>query len=217
MIHELLPVGVSARERIGPGDTDIQLFAQEAAVVARAVGTRRREFAAVRGCARQALAEIGVAAVPLLPGDHGAPQWPPGVVGSMTHCAGYCAAAVARSSEFRGIGIDAEPNRPLPPGVLAQIASPAEVLQLPTLRAERPDVCWDTLLFCVKESVFKVWFPLHLCWLGFLDVTVHLDLIPGSFSIDFLPSAPAATDRQLDRMIGRWSRCDGFLLSAAIA
>jgi len=128
----------------------------------------------------------------------------------------YCAAAVARSSEFRGIGIDAEPNWPLPPGVLAQIASPAEVLQLPTLRAERPDVCWDTLLFCVKESVFKLWFPLRLCWLGFLDVTVHLDLIQGSFSIDFLPSAPGATDRQLHRMSGRWSRCDGFLLSTAI-
>jgi len=40
-----------------------------------------------------------------------------GVVGSMTHCAGYRAAAVARARDVVTIGIDAEPHAVLPDGV----------------------------------------------------------------------------------------------------
>jgi 4'-phosphopantetheinyl transferase EntD len=85
----------------------------EAAAVEGAVA-ERREFGTVRHCARKALLRIGVPPVPVLPDVDGAPRWPVGVVGSMTHCAGYRAAAVARSSELCSVGIDAEPHAPLP-------------------------------------------------------------------------------------------------------
>ncbi len=45
---------------------------------------------------------------PILPGQRGAPRWPAGVVGSMTHCAGYRAAVVARADEVTSLGVDAE-------------------------------------------------------------------------------------------------------------
>ena len=86
------------------------MFPAEAAAVVHAVPGRRLEFAAVRYCARQAMRRIGLPPVPILPDADGVPRWPTGVVGSMTHCAGYRAAAVARSDRLLGIGIDAEPH-----------------------------------------------------------------------------------------------------------
>src|SRR5829696_6355628 len=100
----------------------VALFPEECAVIASAVEKRQREFATVRYCARAALAKLGVPPSPLLPGDRGAPNWPDGIVGSMTHCERFRAAAVARSSEVLTIGIDAEPNDHLPEGVLPLIA-----------------------------------------------------------------------------------------------
>ena len=63
---------------------------------------------------------------PVLPGERGAPRWPAGVVGSMTHCAGYRAAALVRAADLASLGIDAEPHGPLPEGVLRRVALPAE-------------------------------------------------------------------------------------------
>ncbi|WP_158717200.1 4'-phosphopantetheinyl transferase family protein [Streptomyces sp. NRRL F-4474] len=77
-----------------------------------AVAARRREFATVRRCARQSLAALGIPPMPLLPGERGAPLWPRGTVGSMTHCLGYRAAAAARADEITALGIDAEPHQP---------------------------------------------------------------------------------------------------------
>jgi 4'-phosphopantetheinyl transferase EntD len=90
------------------------MFSDEAAAVAGAGAERRREFGTVRWCARKALRQLGVPAVPILPDGDRAPRWPVGVVGSLTHCAGYRAAVVARSGELRGVGIDAEPHAALP-------------------------------------------------------------------------------------------------------
>ena len=125
MIEEILPAEVVAVEALAdpPGVT---LFPEEEAVIAKAVDKRRREFSTVRHCARLALATLGLPRSPLLSGERGAPQWPVGVVGSMTHCAGYRAAAVARARDVVTIGIDAEPHAVLPEGVLEVVALPEE-------------------------------------------------------------------------------------------
>src|SRR5262245_28830029 len=98
MIDELVPGAVTAVEAfVDPPDAT--LFPEEEAVVRAAVDKRRREFTTARVCARAALAKLGYPPIPILPGKRGAPTWPDGVVGSMTHCAGYRAAAVARATE----------------------------------------------------------------------------------------------------------------------
>lgn len=99
MIEELLPGSVVAVEAYGAEAAvdDAPLYPEERAVVARAVAKRRREFTAVRVCARRAMEKLGVAA-PVLPGTRGAPGWPEGLLGSMTHCTGYCAAALVRAA-----------------------------------------------------------------------------------------------------------------------
>src|SRR5918999_6383951 len=87
MIETLVPA--SACTEMFSDAPESTMFSIEAAVVANAVAERRREFGTVRYCARNALLQIGVPAVPVLPDVDGAPRWPAGVVGSITHCQGY--------------------------------------------------------------------------------------------------------------------------------
>ena len=195
-------------------DRYAELFPEETAVIANAVASRRAEFMTVRANARDALRQLGLPPAPLLPGELGAPRWPPGVVGSMTHCTGYRAAAVARVGEIAALGIDAEPNQPLPDGVLEVIAGPEELSNLKLL-PRRSDHHWDRLLFCAKETVYKAWSPLVGEWLDFDEVTVIIRP-DGQFIAQILKSAEIPGAGPLLRFAGRWV-VDHGLVATAIA
>lgn len=191
--------------------TEEQLFPQEVAALAGTVDRRRREFRTVRGCARLALAGLGLERGPMLPGEGGAPTWPAGVVGSMTHCAGYRAAVVLQDDVVGGVGIDAEPNQPLPRGVENLVSSPAERDHLSTLALSNPEISWDRLLFSAKESIYKVWYPIMKQWLGFEDATVRFSVAAGTFQIELTPARSIPAFRDLS---GRWMVGGDLLLSA---
>ena len=154
MLKLILPAGVESQECFGAAPDDL-LFPEEEKVIAHAVPARRREYRAVRSCARACLGRLGYPPAPILPGVGGAPMWPAGVQGSMTHCAGYAAAAVGSESRISAIGIDAEPDMPLPDGVLDLIATPAERDHLAAIQPEPDSPNWDQLLFSAKEAVYK--------------------------------------------------------------
>ncbi|MEM7435734.1 MAG: 4'-phosphopantetheinyl transferase, partial [Myxococcota bacterium] len=85
------------------------LLPEEASIVAGAVPRRVSEFTAGRTCARQALSKLkGPSGYALLQGEDRGPIWPTGFVGSITHADFWCAAAVARESDVRAVGIDIE-------------------------------------------------------------------------------------------------------------
>lgn len=209
MIEQLLPGSVRVAESFGER-LDVTLYPEEAAVVAGAIERRRREFATVRGCARDALAGLGLAPAPILPGERGAPGWPPGVVGSMTHCEGYRAAVAARAGELASVGIDAEPDAPLPEGIFAQISVPEDLAGVAA--AARTGVSADRLLFSAKESVYKAWFPLARRWLGFdqAGVALHPD---GSFTVRLLVDG-TVDGRVLRELDGRWVAAHGLVATA---
>jgi 4'-phosphopantetheinyl transferase EntD len=213
VIAEILPPPVAAVEAFEdpPGAT---LFPEEEAAMARAVPRRRGEFAAGRACARAALAQLGLPAAPILPGPRGAPQWPAGVVGSITHCDGYRASAVARARDVLTLGLDAEPAGPLPGGVLDAVSLAEERDRLPGLTAEAPHVPWDRLLFCAKEAVYKAWFPLAGRWLGFEEAAITFAADAGTFTARLLVPGPAVGGRPLDGFSGRWLARGGLLLAA---
>ena len=213
MIGTILPAPVASRESFHDPD-EATLFPDEEAVVARAVPKRRHEFTTVRWCARAALARLDIAAAAILPGERGQPQWPAGVVGSMTHCAGYRAAAVARATDMATVGIDAEPHERLPPDILDAVASPAEQRHLHELAHAFPAVWWDRLLFSAKESVYKAWFPLARRWLNFHDAVITFDHTDGTFDARLLVPGPLLDGRALTGFAGRWLVRDGILLSA---
>ncbi|MFF2142908.1 4'-phosphopantetheinyl transferase [Kitasatospora sp. NPDC058190] len=212
MIGDLLPdVVVTVVAYDDPPEA--RLEPAEEAVVAKAVDKRRREFTTVRHCARAALARLGVPYRPLVPGLRGAPSWPDDVIGSLTHCDGFRAAAVARAGVLASVGIDAEPALPLPEGVLDAVALPVEQQRLAELAAEHPDTPWDRILFSAKESVYKAWFPLTGLWLDFHEA--ELDLSPdGTFSARLLVPGPVVGDRRIEGFDGRWAVRDGLLATA---
>ncbi len=212
MLDQILPATVIAVET--RRDVDVAtLFPAEQVAVQKAVPKRQREFATGRACAREALAAMGIERSPIPRGERGEPLWPTGVVGSITHCDGYRAAAVAPVSAVRGVGIDAEPHEPLPDGVLAAIASEDERAGLARLGRSTPEVCWDRLLFCAKEAVYKTWFPLTRAWLGFEDAHVELVASDATFTATLLVGAPVL-DVPLDVLRGRWLARDGLVLCA---
>lgn len=221
MIEDLLPPQVAVVDTTA--DLAGELFPAEAAVLARAVEKRRREFTTVRVCARRAMAALGVEPHPLLPGERGAPTWPAGLVGTMTHCDGYRAAAVARAGQLPGLGIDGEPHDRLPPGVLGVVASASERAALAGLARRDPAVHWDRVLFSAKESVYKAWFPRRRTWLGFEDVELTIDPGRGTFSArrlregqDDAGQAGDQDDAGLEGLRGRWAVRDGLVLTTAV-
>jgi 4'-phosphopantetheinyl transferase EntD len=213
MIADLLPSSVTAFDTFTDSPEDM-LFPEERAVVAGAVDKRRREFATVRALARTAMDGLGFPAAPILPNRRGAPGWPEGLIGSMTHCDGYRAAALAHAADMVAIGIDAEPNAPLPEGVLDSVSLPAERRWIADLSATRTEVSWDRLLFSIKESIFKTWYPRTQHELGFeqAEVTVAPESRTFTFRLILPDDAPATA--WLADARGRWLAQDGVLVTA---
>jgi 4'-phosphopantetheinyl transferase EntD len=216
MIERILPPPVVTAESFGD-DAGAILFPEEQVVIANAVESRRREFATGRTCARAALAGLGQPAVAVLRGPGGAPQWPKGIVGSITHCDGYRAAAVAFTKDVVSLGMDAEPDEPLPDhGMLHLIALEEERARLRELAAGAPGTCWDRLLFTAKESVYKTWFPLARRWLGFESADVVIDAHAGTFTARLLVHGPLVNGSPLTVLHGRWLACQGILITAIV-
>jgi 4'-phosphopantetheinyl transferase EntD len=202
----IVPAGVVAVESDAPPGEPPALHACEEALVADAVEGRRREFAEARACAREALRRLGAQAGAIPADSSGAPCWPAGIVGSITHKGSYRAAAVAWDEQFAGLGIDAELDAALPAGVLETIASAREIEEVERLLASRPGVAWDRLLFSAKEAVVKAAHPLGAGVAGARGVEVSLN-VEGSFS--------ATLSRPSLRVSGTWAEARGLLVTAA--
>jgi enterobactin synthetase component D / holo-[acyl-carrier protein] synthase len=213
MLAGILPAGIQSAEVFDGESDDGELFPEEAVLVAGAAAKRRREFTGVRVCARLALARAGVRPAPIMPGPSGSPLWPAGIVGSMTHCDGYRAAAVGRADTFAAIGIDAEPHEVLPGGVLRRVASDSERTALAGLAAMAPEFCWDRLLFSAKESVYKAWFPATGRQLGFSDAEVELD-VSDRFAAHLLVPGPMVGGQPVGTYDGSWAVGRGLVVTA---
>jgi 4'-phosphopantetheinyl transferase EntD len=213
MIESILPAAVAAVDTFvdPPGAT---LLPGEELLISKAVAKRRAEFTTGRWCARQAMTRLGRTPAVVLPGSRGEPQWPAGLVGSITHCVGYRAAVVAESGRVVTVGIDAEPNEPLAEGILDAVSVPEERPRIEALCREFPAVHWDRLLFSAKESVYKAWFPLTSRWLDFEDANVVIDPVGGRFTAQLRVSGPQVHGRKLTGFTGRWAVERGLVVTA---
>lgn len=212
MISELMPSEVASVECWGD-DSSASLFPEEASQMIHAVESRTKEFATARTCARRALQKLGLPAIPILKGRNGEPVWPAGVVGSITHCQGYRAAAVARQSEVLAIGIDAEIHEPLPADVLDLVAVERERAWLATTT---PKPHWDRLLFSAKECAYKAWYAITGCWLGFNDVEIDFAPHKKTFEVHLLGSRPMVAGKPLSAFSGRYLFQAGLVLTAIV-
>ena len=129
--------------------------------IQRAVAKRQTEFLAGRLCARSALQTQRDQAIAPDQDNAGAPQWPVGICGSITHSKGLAAAVVASKQQLLGIGLDAEvlmsPTRAQ--RLATQILGPDELQRMACL-PESEHAWLVSLTFCSKESLFKALYPL---------------------------------------------------------
>jgi len=138
----------------------------------RAARSRRASFLAGRHAAAQALHCYGQCWTGIPRGPDGAPCWPPGWVGSISHSAGVALCALAPARHCEGVGIDIE-RRIVPEALddlLPLLLAPAEVL--PSGRDGLDRCLGATLLFCAKEALFKALYPQVRRYFDFTDARV---------------------------------------------
>src|SRR5712692_6004790 len=99
------PVVVIGHRLISPGD-EHALLPEEAPAFTASVVKVRRASGAARIVARQLLMRLGHPGCALPKSPSGAPIWPAGVIGSLTHDARVAVAAVGLCRDVGAIGID---------------------------------------------------------------------------------------------------------------
>jgi 4'-phosphopantetheinyl transferase EntD len=134
----------------------IHLPPEEEILVAKAGDKRRRDFALGRACARAALEQLGHGGAVIGKCDNGAPRWPQGVVGSVTHAQGYAAALVGDAAMFSGIGVDAERVGGVTEELWPRLFDAGECACLSSLSGTAQSLA-ATLFFSAKESCYKAW------------------------------------------------------------
>jgi 4'-phosphopantetheinyl transferase EntD len=199
-----------------PGHVPLERLCEvELEAIANAVPKRRLEMAAGRDAAREALARLGVlpAAIPSAAG--GAPRWPEGFVGSITHTNTLCAAVVARDTDVVAIGLDAEPAGPLERELWAEILTEDELAVLTLLDAETA-AARARWTFCAKEAAYKCQYPLSGLLLDFGDLEIRWTDESGErieFTAHYRRDAPPF--RRGDRIPGVLAHIDDHVVAVA--
>jgi 4'-phosphopantetheinyl transferase EntD len=200
-LEGLLPTGL-VQASLNPSCHAGELHPAEEVFVAGARDKRRRDFSLGRTCARAALHELRVpsAPIPILSG--GAPGWPQGIVGSISHCDVFSTAVVGFAGDYLGLGVDAEH--------VEDVTS--DILPVITLDSERDWLRRNVhvpaaVFFSAKEAVFKAWHPRTQHFLEFLEVELTI-----SATNDFRVRSHVA---DLSQMRGRYAVCGPLILALA--
>lgn len=165
-----------------------------------AVPSRLAEFARGRSAARAAMRALGVepAATPM--NSDRSPQWPTGLTGSISHCAGACLAIVGLRADFAGLGLDIEPVQPLTPDLWPVILRPEEAGLDPLA------------VFVAKEAAYKAQFAVTRALFDFQMLSVRLD--GAGFRAVF--QHPVGRFRAGDGLQGRLVRTPGHVAAVCI-
>jgi 4'-phosphopantetheinyl transferase EntD len=190
---------------------DAQPVPEEAKAISNALTKRQQEFAAGRACAHEALASFGIHDFPLINDSDGVPVWPKGIVGSVAHCSGYCAVAIARNDQLLGLGLDVEPILPLEEELRCTICSERERHWIEN-EAPPNSFDWYKLFFCAKESSFKAVYPIMRVSFDFWTIEVSLCTRSGEFGAK-LPFTGNPFD---SRLAGRYGASAQHVVAAAV-
>ncbi|MBN40092.1 MAG: 4'-phosphopantetheinyl transferase [Acidimicrobiaceae bacterium] len=186
---------------------DSYLWPEEEKILQDVSEKRRWDFVSGRKCARLAIETLGVKATPVLTGLRDEPIWPDGLVGSITHTRNYAAAAIAPASKILCLGLDAEPDEPLPHKVLSRISNAEEFNWVQ--RAKGKEIPHPgTLLFSAKEATYKAWNSVTKEWLGFSDAHVNFHIEKQTFTVSL--NKPSS----LKTLSGTFGTTEGIIMTA---
>jgi len=145
---------------------------------------RAREYLLGRLCANNAFGLLTGTELLNLPTDSDrSPMWPPGFVGSISHDKNWVGVAVANCSDLIGLGIDFEVKGRAKLEVKKQITNSRDI----TSCANYSDEELITIIFSIKECLYKALYPSVKMFFGFEDAAVTaLDPIEKTFSVALL-------------------------------
>jgi enterobactin synthetase component D len=140
----------------------------------RAVPRRQLLFRAGRYCAMKAMETLGhrFEACEVGRAENGAPLWPEGAIGSITHTDDLVSAAVALTTDVEALGIDTE-----------RVVSGSRAREIARLVTRPDEAAYAlaagmseseafTLVFSAKESIFKCLHPMTGEFMDFHDVRI---------------------------------------------
>lgn len=149
---------------------------------------RKLEFLSGRLCARRAIRSLCNSDTHVGAADDRSPQWPTGIIGSISHTSCFATAAVASSFSLRSIGVDSE--------TIVE-RDVAEIIRNDCLTSTERDyfsrlhfcstVELLTLAFSAKEAVYKALYPLTRQFLEFQDIELkEFDASINAFQVEIL-------------------------------
>lgn len=157
-----------------------RLFPEERMALAGMSEKRRREFVAGRILARSLFAEFGIGPHAVRQNHDRSPEWPAGIIGSITHTDDICVVAMGREEHLCALGIDIERRRALEQELWEYICGEDEIDALPSSINSGEGACW---IFCAKEAYYKAQFPHTGSMLSFRDLKVILEVHTATFRV----------------------------------
>ncbi|MES2287192.1 MAG: 4'-phosphopantetheinyl transferase superfamily protein [Bacteroidota bacterium] len=145
------------------------LTSNEKLLVKEVSEKRIRDFSTGRQCARKVLGKFGDFNSEILIGSKKEPLWPKGFVGSISHSKSFVGAVVSKSSQLVSIGLDIEKTGRVKKNMWRNLFTPIEQEFLNTL-SEEDELFYTTLFFSMKESFYKLQYPITKQYLWFTDV-----------------------------------------------
>lgn len=153
-------------KRINPD----HLWPEEKAISETFSEKRLEYFSTGRFCARQAMLKIMGREWPIGKMPSGAPLWPSGIVGSISHTEGLAGAIIASVDHYTSVGLDIESRRAVDRSLWDILFDDLEQQRLKA--SSNPDEM-ATLFFSMKEAYYKMQHPLTGSFLDFRDVRVE--------------------------------------------
>lgn len=150
------------------------LTSNEKLLVKEVSEKRIRDFSAGRHCAKKLLNKLGDVNSEILIGSKKEPLWPKGFVGSISHSKSFVGAVVSKSSQLVSIGLDIEKIGRVKKNMWRNLFTPIEQEFLNTL-SEDDELFYTTLYFSMKESFYKLQYPITKEYLWFTDVELKQD------------------------------------------
>lgn len=199
-----IPDAAEEAEALGRG----VLLAEEREYAAGLPPMRRGTWIGGRVAARMALADLGADAGPIFSNDRGAPLFPDGTAGSISHKRHIAVALVARRTEGYW-GVDLEIDAPGKVDIATRVLTPAEQRELAALGDETR--AHEVLLrFSAKEAIYKGLDPYVRRYVGFQEVAVQPEVGGHARVIADLSQGEGPFTFDV-----RWERFDGVILTTA--
>ena len=186
--------------------------------IKNAVVKRRSEFLAGRIVAMSALENMGIVDRNVLIGDNRMPIFPADCVGSITHSSEKVIAIVSKKNHTQFVGIDCERkmSETFARNIATEILLDNELLIFNTLKLSFSMYC--TIVFSVKESLFKALYPLVGIYFDFKD-TELVEINPEITSFKIKVIRPLGNTYNIEgrEFCGRIEICSDYITTIILS